>query len=292
MIYDCFPFFNELDLLDLRLNTLDQYVDYFVISESQLTFSGKEKPLYYSENKHLFEKFQHKIIHNIVPAGDLTLNSFERDVYQKDSLKHVLSSCSDDDIIIFSDLDEIPNPERLPEIFANFNSDNVYHLAQRNFYFYVNYEETSGSLLSYTGEFDSIKDKKWLGTKICSYKIVKGIPISHLRWPQMKAIGIRIENGGWHFTYMGGEKSEDIVSKIQHKIKSSSHQELNNKNVLKNIGKRMSSKKDIFGRKTTFKVVELDNSFPKYLLNNLDFFSHLILKENDRNGVFSWPRFW
>ena len=90
MVYDCFPFFNELDILDLRLNILDQYVDYFVLSESVLTFSGQSKPLYYEENKDLFKKFNHKIIHNIVPAGDLTINPFERDVYQKNAIKKVL----------------------------------------------------------------------------------------------------------------------------------------------------------------------------------------------------------
>jgi beta-1,4-mannosyl-glycoprotein beta-1,4-N-acetylglucosaminyltransferase len=59
-------FFNELDLLELRLNILDPYVDYFVISEATITFSGKAKPLYYLENKIRFKKFEDKIIHNIV----------------------------------------------------------------------------------------------------------------------------------------------------------------------------------------------------------------------------------
>ncbi|MFD2145284.1 hypothetical protein [Mucilaginibacter antarcticus] len=140
-----FPFFNELDILELRLNILDKYVDRFVISESALTFSGQAKPLYFDENKHLFEKFKHKIIHNIVPNGAPDIDAFERDVYQKNSVKTGLSNCNDDDIIIFSDLDEIPNPDKLKGIFDNIKPDRVYHLAQRNFYFYLNYEEISGS---------------------------------------------------------------------------------------------------------------------------------------------------
>ena len=62
-IYDCFPFFNELDLLEIRLNYLDPYVDHFVLCESNVTFSGISKKYFYLENKNLFEKFEHKIIH-------------------------------------------------------------------------------------------------------------------------------------------------------------------------------------------------------------------------------------
>ena len=65
-VFDVFPFFNELDLLEIRLNILNPYVDYFVLSESTKTFSGLDKPLFYEENKERFAEFNHKIIHNIV----------------------------------------------------------------------------------------------------------------------------------------------------------------------------------------------------------------------------------
>ena len=65
-VVDAFPFFNELDLLEIRLNLLDPYVDCFILSEATKTFSGLDKPLYYNENKERFEKFNNKIIHNIV----------------------------------------------------------------------------------------------------------------------------------------------------------------------------------------------------------------------------------
>ena len=64
-IFDCFRFFNELELLEIRLNLLNEVVDYFVLTESPYTISGNEKPLYYLENKERFEKFNHKIIHSI-----------------------------------------------------------------------------------------------------------------------------------------------------------------------------------------------------------------------------------
>ena len=85
MIYDCFQFFNELDLLKLRLNVLDSVVDYFVLTEATVTFSGDSKPLYYYENKKLFEKYNHKIIHNIVDDTPKTkdISPFENHLYQK-----------------------------------------------------------------------------------------------------------------------------------------------------------------------------------------------------------------
>ena len=65
-VIDVFPFFNEIDILEIRLNILEPFVDYFVISESTKAFQGQDKPLYYNENKEKFSKFNHKIIHNIV----------------------------------------------------------------------------------------------------------------------------------------------------------------------------------------------------------------------------------
>ena len=82
MIYDCFQFFNELDLLKLRLNILSPVVDKFVISEATETFSGLPKPLYYEENKEMFAEFNDRIIHVVVsdtPTGD----THTRDTYQK-----------------------------------------------------------------------------------------------------------------------------------------------------------------------------------------------------------------
>ena len=66
MIYDAFYFFDELDLLEIRLNILNDYVDYFVISESNETFNGNKKQLFFNENKNKFKNFQHKIIYNLV----------------------------------------------------------------------------------------------------------------------------------------------------------------------------------------------------------------------------------
>ena len=278
MIYDCFQFFNELDLLKLRLNTLNDVVDYFVITESTVTFSGESKSLYYYENKHKFSEFNHKIIHNVVsdtPMGQ-DITGFDRDGYQKAARSRGIANCLPADIIIFSDLDEIPNPIEIKKIISNFDPDKIYHFAQRQFYYYVNLEEVSGKLLSYAGEYDSAKPKKWLGSYLFSYGLTSKMSMHEIRINKTIKNSIRVSNGGWHFTYMGGD-SKSVTERVAHKIKSSSHQEFNNHKILSKIESRIKKGKDIFGRKSKLRRVNIDSSFPKYLVENIDQYSHLIL---------------
>lgn len=280
MIYDCFQFFNELDLLKLRLNVLDPVVDRFVISESTVTFSGIKKPLYYAENRSLFKQFENKIIHNVVtntPDSD----PFSRDSFQKNAVARALKDCVLGDIIIFSDLDEIPNPKKIKESLARFDSNKIYHFAQRLFYFYLNLEEVSGSLLSFTGEFDGVRRKKWLGSKMFDFSMLKGRTIESTRFPETKAIGVRVEDGGWHFSYVGGDRKEaSAAERVRNKIISAAHQEFNNEKILGSVDRRISEKKDIFGRRSKFKVVPVDMTFPKNLLDNLPEYRHLLLSDS------------
>lgn len=287
MIYDCFQFFNELDLLKIRLNVLDAVADYFVITESTVTFSGEPKPLYYEENKEFFTSFQHKIIHNVIDDTP-DVNPFERDFFQKNAVKRGLKNCQGEDFIIFSDLDEIPNLKKIHDVINDIEHNKVYHFAQRQFYFYINLEEFSGNLLSYSGEFDNVDQKKWLGTKMFKYSFIQDREIGETMAPQMKDCGIRVDEGGWHFTYMGGDRATSIEERVAHKVKSAAHQEFNNKKVLTNIMKNIDRKKDIFGRKSNFKRVEIDESYPEYIVNNLSLFEHLVLPKEEKKSRFSW----
>ncbi len=266
MVYDCFQFFNELDILKIRLNVLSPVVDKFVISEATETFSGLPKPLYYEENKELFAEFQDKIIHVVVedtPKGD----THYRDTFQKNAVTRGLKGCTDEDIIIFSDLDEIPNPDKIREILQNFQKDKIYHFAQRLFYCYLNMEEVSGSLLSYAGEFEGVAHKKWIGTKLLSYQLLReqNLLLGELRFPERKQIGIRVEDGGWHFGYMGGHGQKDIRKRVQEKVISAAHQEYNSKHVLSNVTDQIKDGKDIFGREARFVRCEIDETYPEYI---------------------------
>ena len=281
MVYDCFQFFNELDILKIRMNVLNDVVDRFVISESTVTFSGKKKPLYFAENRERFSEFDNKIVHQIVQDTP-DVDPFQRDSFQKCAVKRPLEKmCTDDDIIIFSDVDEIPNPEVLKNIFATMDKTKIYNMAQRNFYCYMNVEEKSGSLLSVTGEFDNVDKHQWLGTKVCAYSLIreKNLTTEELRNPDKKAYGIRVENGGWHFGYMARQKDEDINDAVAYKIRSAAHQELNNLGTMLRLKGRIKRNKDLFGRKTDFQVVEIDETFPEYIRSHLDEYAHLIKTE-------------
>lgn len=280
MVYDCFQFFNELDILKLRLQVMSPVVDYFVISEATTTFSDIPKPLYYEENKEMFKEFEDKIIHVVVddtPPGDTHV----RDTFQKSAVGRGLKNCTDEDIIIFSDLDEIPNPVKVKEILQNFDETKIYHFAQRLFYCYLNMEEVSGKLLSYAGDFDWVEKKQWIGSKMCSYKLLKEqkLQLGDLRFPERKACGIRVEDGGWHFGYMGGHGETDVRKRVQQKVVSAAHQEYNKKEVLSDVADKIKDGKDIFGRDAQFVMRPIDETFPEYLRTHQDEYAHLILKE-------------
>lgn len=172
MVYDCIPFFNELDILKLRLNILNPIVDRFIIEEATVTFSGEPKELCFEKNKEMFKEFLPKIEYIVVDNSPLDVTTHVRDNFQKNALERGLKGASDEDVIILSDVDEIPNPKVLKKIIAEFDPDRIYHLAQRMFYCFINMEEVSGKLLSITGEFPGVERKMWLGTKIDRKSVV------------------------------------------------------------------------------------------------------------------------
>jgi beta-1,4-mannosyl-glycoprotein beta-1,4-N-acetylglucosaminyltransferase len=251
MIYDCFLFFNELDLLEIRLNTLNPYVDYFVLIESTTTFSGKKKPLYFKENKDRFQDFSNKIIYFAIDIDQSYFGDWEREYFQRECIKNRLINCKESDLIIISDLDEIPNLEGL----------DLYKLAQEHegltfdmavFYYYLNVRTT----------------EKWSGSFILPYQSIKKNNLSQIRINnKFHKIG-----NGWHFSYLGG------ADKIKYKIESYSHQEFNKDSIKRNIQNAINNNKDLFGRAGDFKKVDIDSSFPRYLVDNLEKYNHLIKK--------------
>ncbi len=278
MIYDCFPFFNELDILKLRLEILDPFVDRFVLEEATVTFSGEPKPLYFQDNRHMFAKWEHKITHIVVDDCPRGLAPHDMDHFQKDHLLKGLASCKEDDICIFSDVDEIPNPEILEGLFASMEPGKIYHLAQRMFYCFLNAEEVSGKLLSNSGEFPGVERPMWLGTKVFYYGSLRGRGFWDLR--DRKALlegGVRVDNGGWHFGYMGGNGERDLAKRVGDKVVAAAHQEYNEKEILAQVVDRIMTGQDIFGREGKFVRVEIDETFPKWLREHSKEYDFLIM---------------
>jgi beta-1,4-mannosyl-glycoprotein beta-1,4-N-acetylglucosaminyltransferase len=258
-IYDCFPFFNETHILDLRLNVLDEFIDFFVIVESTVDHQGKPKKLNFDPKE--FKKFSKKIIY--IEVDDTPENIKKPHIkgeslveqYQRNSLTRGLKNCQDNDLIILSDVDEIPNLNKL----SSFNKKKKYAVfSQKMFNYKIN-------LFNKT-------ESNWHGSKICLKKYFKTpqwlrnlkfkqYPFWRLDKPRNYQI---IENGGWHFAYL---QSPENISK---KIKSFAHGEFNKENFssANNIEEKIKTGKDIFDRKISYEKVEIDSSFPKYILDN------------------------
>jgi len=268
-IYDVLMFFNELDLLEIRLEVLDKHVDYFVITESTRTFSGNPKALYFSENKERFKKFEHKIIYNICDKNLPEIDQWDRERMQRNSSMPVLENCNDDDIIFCSDADEIPNFNNinLKEIY---NPNSLYVCHQDFYYFYFN------TLFQDTAKPSNF----WEGTRFSSWKLLKDNTIDNLRdinseFNKNKNNNIiHIPNAGWHFSFLGG------AEKAKYKIESYSHQEMNVPAVKDNIQKSIDELRDPFFR-SNVRIIPVEMSektHPEYLMNNLEKYEEYIRK--------------
>lgn len=243
MIYDCFTFFNELDLLEIRLNILDPYVDYFVLAECEETFSGLDKPLYYKENKDRFSKWNHKIIHHVNDKIE-GKNSFERAFFQKENIIKSIQNISDEDIVYYGDLDEIWKPQEI--------DDKVYKLHQLNYSYY----------------FNNRSSEEWIGTLVGKFKHIKDLGFNYWR---ANPVNFKKE-GGWHFTNMGGP------DQIRKKLESYDHQEYNLDWIKNTLEARMENGQDFLGRPNdwkgnpfSFRIDESD--LPRYILENRDRYS-------------------
>jgi len=269
-LIDCCMYFDEDLMLDLRLNTLNEYVDRFVIAEATRDHSGREKKLNFNHNN--FSKFKDKI--NYIIIEDLPLNvkskkknwdaNHWRDQYQRNSLIRGFKDCNDIDLIMISDIDEIPDPKKISE----FKIENKYAcFMQKNF-------QSKLNLLNVTNKY-------WMGTKICQKKYLKSPQwlrnIKTKKKPFWKFYKPKepqlIFDGGWHFSFL--KKPKDIAVKI----KAYSHQEFNTQDFVneEKIAQKIESKKDLFNRNIEYAKIEVDESFPEYILKNKAMFEEWII---------------
>ncbi len=293
MVIDCIPFFNELDILKLRLHILDPLVDRFVIEEATHTFSGLPKDLCFEKNREMFEEFLPKITYLVVDNSPEEISTHERDKFQKNALAKALTDASDEDVLILSDVDEIPNPAVLQELVKRFDPDKIYHLAQRNFYCYLNMEEVSGNLLSITGEFPGVERRMWLGTKVFAKKKIfrRGELLIcgkfHRRIQEVSAS----QMAGGIFGYMGSCHETDVSRRVGTKVVAAAHQEYNTEDVLAEVKDRLILGEDIFGRNAVFQWAVVDESYPQYLLEHKSEYDYLIMPPISR-GKKAFVKIW
>ena len=266
---------------------MDPYVDYFVLEESTVTFSGEEKRMIFAQNRRMFDKFKDKIRYVAVTDSPMSgVTTHERDKYQKNQLIRALTDCKPEDIIIFSDVDEIPNPDVLMQVIEHFDAAKIYHLAQRMFYCFLDMEEISGNLLSITGEFPGVEKKQWLGTKICSFGNLPKEGIVYLREVSpTDERSVRVADGGWHFGYMGGDGERDVAKRIGIKVQAAAHQEYNSKRYLNEAVDRLLCGEDIFDRNAKFVRVKIDESYPVYLREHQKDYDFLMAPKVGKAGI-------
>lgn len=221
-IYDCFLFFNELELLDLRLSLTYDYVDYFVLVESNKTFSGLDKPYVFANNLKRYSKYLDKIIYLPITSSNQT-DPWSNEKEQRNSIVEGLKNVSADDVIIISDVDEIIRPTsllKLRESSAVYFGFRVPHFNFKYNYLLINNIETYmvcavGVRYSQLEEPDSYRRLRF--------------KLSELGYQHHDSQCMMLEHAGWHFSFLGDE------GWIRTKIKSFSHQELNTEQVLKSI---------------------------------------------------------
>lgn len=276
MIYDCFVFYDELDLLEIRLNSLKDVVDRFVLVESKETFLGKEKELFYEKNKERFASFNSRIIHVVVedfPKFNWKklrkFRNWDREDYQRNSVTRGLSGCTDQDVIILSDVDEIPNPEKVLEYK---NTPGIKTFYQQLYYYYLN------NLVIDHSEPNEIYEgyKPWHGPVMASYTYFKSFqsPTKLRTYRSRKdSEHTMVMDGGWHYSFIGGTEM------ILKKMKSYCHTEYIKEGMLNEswIEEKVSAGEDVFDRPVRFKKLEPGDGASVWLQKNLDRYRHLFL---------------
>jgi len=260
MVIDVFTYNGEADLLEIRLNILDKYVDQFIIVEAPTTFTRRAKPLYYLNQEDRFKKWHHKIKYHIIDENyteeeiaqaenspnTIGASHWKREFLQKESIKKALTHLKDDDIVFIGDCDEVWNPNNLTPALSNFASAFWRKLSQSVYVYYLNNKS----------------NEEWYGTIVAPYKNIKNECLNHMR-----TSGAKTDNGGWHFTSMGG------IDEVRRKLNDSYTEEsYNTQEVQDKLAERF-GKSDYIGRGFTFTVDESD--LPEWLLKNKHKYTHL-----------------
>ena len=218
-IYDCFQYFNEDHVLDLRFNILNEKVDYFIISESTKTHQGKNKKLNFNIDN--FSKFKHKIKYIVadyqkeIDFVNHTGGESLVEQHQRNSLSEGLIKANDNDLIILSDSDEIPDLTKLSLIKKN-----------------TKFSAFSQMMFMYKLNLQNIDESNWIGSKMTlkknfpSPQILRSLKFKEYPFWRFDKIGLQIIKGGWHFSFL--QKPSDIANKI----KSFSHGEFNKKETI------------------------------------------------------------
>ena len=287
-VYDCFMYFDEDVILDLRLNYLNPYVDKFVIVESKFTHSGKKKELLFDIKK--FKNFENKITYlsidhepeeiqivneqdnHIDKSSKCIFNATKRENYQRNYLSKGLEDVDPEDIILISDIDEIPNLEKIK--FKSIKNKLIF-FQQKIFYYKFNL---------------CLNLENWVGTKVCKKKDlvspqwIRNIKDRNYPFWRLDILFSKnkyqniyfVTNGGWHFSYL--KNTKDIEKKLKSYLH---HREYDIEPVsVERIDQMIKEKKTVYDLKVDMRSSKFNkgqtltkvnlNQLPNYIQNNIE----------------------
>jgi beta-1,4-mannosyl-glycoprotein beta-1,4-N-acetylglucosaminyltransferase len=288
-IFDAFLFFNELDVLRLRLAELDPYVDQFVLVEAPISYAGRDKPLYFETHRSEFTawlpKLHHEVFQGAAPAiRDDEAARFELETMQRNAVWQALQSCGFDetkDILLLSDVDEIPRGSRLPRARALLKKWPVVVFIQRNYRYYINNLSA--------GDFNGVP---WAGTVAAGGGAAAALSMQALRNGKNPLLGSRtrawayLEDGGWHFSFLGGPTS------VAYKIQNFSHarHDRGGPRLLYDVCRSNAHNIDLRwkgGMEVSYasaRAAALAPDLPRHLLEHYSEFSHLFWWDEPASG--------
>jgi hypothetical protein len=281
-IYDCFTFFNEFDLLEIRLKELYEVVDKFVIVEGNTTFTNISKPFLFEENKERYKDYADKIIHVKVQMP-MDLDPWINEKFQRDAISIGVQNADDNDVILITDLDEIPRADAIASIRKNHDTS-IWALRMPLFYFKFNYlmsyNRTHGHYSTWgvgvrakhLNSADELRRNRFF---------LDCFPYNHC------GDGVRlIEHAGWQFSYLGGSDFAKL------KIQSFSHTETNRPEIIDNIDIDCSIEKGdglIHDDGVKFTAVSMDEYFPKEVVNNKEKYKDYIISKAEESVISFLP---
>lgn len=264
-IFDTITFFQENFITNLRFEILQDVVDFFVVCESKYDHRGNKKSYNFTLNNPNFKK---KVIHlkMDIPFKKIE-NYWQNQADQREYIFHGLKKAKDEDYIMFSDPDEIPNPD----ILKNINLKKKYGIFMQKCFCYK---------FNIFNKYES----PWEGTRITKMKNLKSIDFLRQKilsknlsapfWKFKKDKSIElIQNGGWHFNSLLSPEE------ISMKLKTFAHKEFSSHEYsdVETIRKRMNQKRDLFKRGWEYEKVQLDETFPKYIYKNREILKDWII---------------
>ena len=279
-IFDCFTFFNELDLLEIRLNELSHVVDTFVLVEAAATFTCKQKPLHFLENQHRFSEFAHKIRHIVVPNFPERLQpGMPCERFQRDQISQGLVDALPEDLIMVSDVDAIPSASSITAVMDRRDyADAVIFYEMPVYHFKLNWRTTRRKRRF---ETRIIEKRNFRGGQhmhdfraLVSRSIPE--PLEALAW-RLRVLAkyrrtlqrVIIDDEGWHFSFMFDNAG------IREKIRAYSHFERDTGDNIsdQSLNSKRLEHRSMHGDPIFFEGTEI---LPAYVRSHLHRFKHIL----------------